>query len=53
MANTPWGLWFAAGKEKKDLHVAHGSLSATMDASKRYRLNEHMKGNHQDDFGRK
>jgi len=53
MANMPWGLWFAAGKEKKDLHVAHGSLSATMDDSRRHRVNEHMKGKHHADFGRK
>ena len=51
MANTPWGLWFAAGKENKDSHVAKGSLSATMDDSRRHRLNEHMKGKQQDDFG--
>jgi hypothetical protein len=25
-ANTPWGMWTAAGREKKDLHVTQGSL---------------------------
>ena len=53
MANTPWGLWSAAGKEKKDSHVAQGSLSATMDDHMRHKLIEHMKGTHQDDFGKK
>jgi len=53
MANTPWGLWSAAGKEEKESHVAQGSWSATKDDNKRHRLNEHMKGKQQDDFGRK
>jgi hypothetical protein len=53
MANTPRGLWFATGKEKKDLHMAHGRLSATMDDNMRHRVNEHMKGKQHEDFGRK
>ncbi len=53
MTNTPWGLWSAAGKEKKDMHVTQGSLTATMDDSKRIRINKHMKGTEHDEFGRK
>ncbi len=53
MVNTPWGLWSAAEKEKKDLNVSQGSLSATMDYSRRHRLNEHMQRKQKDDFGRK
>ena len=52
-ANTPWGLWSAAEKEKKDLNVWQGSLSATMDDIRRHRLNEHMRGKQTEDFGRK
>ncbi len=53
MANTPWELWPSAEKEKKDLNVSQGSLSATMDDSRRQRLNERMRGKQHDDFGRK
>jgi len=53
MASTPWGLWSAAGKEKKDLRVAHGSMSATMDDTRRHKINEHMRGKQHTDFGRK
>ena len=53
MANTPWGLWTAAGREKKDMQVAHGTLSATMDDIMRHKVNEHMKGKEREDFGRK
>ncbi len=52
-ANTPWGLWSAARKEKKDVCVAQGSLTATMDDSRRHKVNEHMKGTQHEDFGRK
>ena len=51
MANTPWGLWTAARREKKDMQVAHGTLSATMDDNKRQRVNEHMKGKEQQRLG--
>ena len=53
MANTPWGLWSAVGKEKNDLHVAHGSLSATMNDIRRHIINEHMRSKQQEVFGRK
>ena len=53
MANTPWGLWSAAGKENKDPNVAHVSLTTTMEDSRRHMLNEHMKRKPHDDFGRK
>ncbi len=53
MANTPWGLWTAARGEKKDMRVAHGTLSATMDDNKRQRISEHMKSKQHEDFGRK
>jgi len=53
MANTPWELWSAAGKEKKDLHVAQGSLSATMDDNRRHRVNEHIKDKQHAGFGSK
>ena len=39
--------------EKNDLQVAQGTLSATMDESRRHRFNEHMKGNQQEDVERK
>ncbi len=41
---TPWGLWSAAGKEKKDLHVTQGSISTILDDSRRHRLDTYMKG---------
>ena len=53
MAHTPGGLWSATGKEKKDVHVAQGSLMTTMDDNRRYKLNENMKGKHHEEFGRK
>ena len=53
MANTPWGLWTAEGREKKDMQAAHGTMSATMDDNKRHRVNEHMKSKEREDFGRK
>jgi hypothetical protein len=43
MANTPWGLCSADGKEK-DSQVAQDSLSASMDDNMQHILNEHMKG---------
>ena len=52
-ASTPWRLWSAARKEKKDDYVTQGSLTATMDDSRRHRVSEHMKGKKHDDFGRK
>ncbi len=52
-ANTPWGLWTAAGTEKKDVTVRQGSLTATLDDSRRHRLNAHMKDKQHEDFGRK
>jgi len=36
--NTPWGLWSAAGKENKDLHVTLGSISAILDDNRRHKL---------------
>ena len=45
--------WLQAGKEKKDHYVTQGSLTATMDESKRHRVSEHMKGKEHDDFARK
>ncbi len=53
MGNTPWGLWSAAEREKKDLSVWQGSLSATMDDSRRHMLNDHMQGKQKEDFGSK
>ncbi len=53
MANTPWGLWLSAEKEKKDSSVSQGSLSATMDDNMIHKLNEHMRGKQHDDFERK
>jgi len=53
MANSPWGPWTAAGREKKDMQVAQGTLSATMDDNRRHRVNEHMKVKEKEDFGRK
>jgi len=53
MPNTPWGLWTAAKREKKDLQVAQGTMSATMDDNMRHIVNEHMKDKQQEDFGRK
>jgi hypothetical protein len=41
-SNTPWGLCTAAGREKKDLHVTQGSLLATVDDSRRQKLDKHM-----------
>ena len=49
----PWGLWSDAGNERKDAYVTQGSLSATMDDSRRHRVHEHMKNKEQDNFGRK
>jgi len=53
MANTPWGLWTAAGREKKDMQVVQGTLLATMDDNMRHKVNERMKGKEREDFGRK
>ena len=52
MANTPWGLWTSAGREKKEMQVTQGTLSATMDEIRRHRVNEHTKSKQHDDFGR-
>ena len=52
-ANTPWGMWTATGREKKDMQLAQGALSATMDENKMHRVNEHMKFKEKEDFGRK
>ncbi len=51
--NTPWGLWTAAGREKKDLHITQGSMSATVDDSKRVRLDKQMKELGHSEFERK
>jgi len=53
MANKPWGMWTAAGREKKDMQVAQGNLSATMDDSRRHMVNEHTKVKEKEDFWRK
>ena len=53
MDNTPWGLWSAAGKEKKDVSVAQDILTATMDDNRRHIVSEHMKSKQHEDFGRK
>ena len=49
----PWGLWSDAGNEKMDVYVTQGNLTATMDGSKRHRVNDHMKDKEHDNFGRK
>ncbi len=46
-------VWLAAGREKKDMQVMQGTLTATMDDNKRHRVSEHMKSKQHEDFGRK
>jgi hypothetical protein len=41
--NAPWGLWSAAGKESKDMHVTQGNISAMLDDNKRHKLDRQMK----------
>jgi len=43
LRNTPWGLWSAARKEKKNLHVTHGSMSTMIDDSRRHKLDKRMR----------
>ncbi len=52
-AKTPWGLWSATGKEKKDVNVWQGSVTATLEDSRRHMLTAHMTAKHHEDFGRK
>jgi hypothetical protein len=51
--NTPWGLWSAARKEIKDLHVTQGSISAMMDDNRRHKLDTQMKELEHSEFQRK
>ncbi len=53
MARTPWGLWTSVGREKKDIQVTQGTLTATMDDNMRHRVSKHMKYKQHEDFGRK
>jgi len=50
---VPWGLLSDARNDKKDVYVTQGSLTTTMDDSRRHMVNEHMKNNEHDNFGRK
>ncbi len=51
--NTPWGLWTAAGREKKNLHVTQGSLLAIIDDIKRYKLDRLIQAMGHQEFERK
>jgi hypothetical protein len=51
--NTPWGLWSAARKENKDLHVTQGSISAMLDDIMRHKLDRQMKESGHSEFQRK
>jgi hypothetical protein len=51
--NTPWGIWSATEKVKKDLSVTQGSLSTTMDVSRRHKMYIIMKARDHKEFARK
>jgi len=53
LRNTPWGLWSAAGKKNKDLHVTQGSISAMIDDIKRQKIERQMKEVGHSEFQRK
>jgi len=51
--NTPWGLWSAARKEKKDMHVTQDNISTMIDDIIRHKLDRRMRAMEHTEFQRK
>jgi hypothetical protein len=52
-ANTPWRLWTAAEGAAKEVQTSQATITATLDETRRAKIDRDMRGRDQTDFGRK